>query len=478
MAVMGEKPKGNGCNAGGSLCRWDEGEFSCFPPTPQLTSRWSDLDVNGDGIWSIEEAKEIQEKIKCELGVNSVEIFNVFIKFLLNRKKIIWLHPDTLDGKKIFAPYFKYAAGDIQVCAFKTTDMCPNLLKRGFFDAPLTHNTVPRVGNTVESAMEYCSNLLMGGGFCERTLPSTYSVWKKSSVGECKKPHFHPFSYTHPVTEVTKSMLSVDYEARRDYETAKGSFFITYKSIIIGLWILSMVFEAKGIILLFQWLATYATSRDGSDAVEEYDDDGDVKFKINAVQSGQRTMIAFITICRLVMLFVLSIVGTSLLLKQTSYMGLVMDAVSLVFVLEIACILYTQGIRPKAQEEIAEHVDPMEVKLIGPEFLKKDASLQDILWMVLTCVLVLVVMYEYQTMTVIPLYDALECVCLVKGEKCLEANLFDYDYWYEYWHKTTPQIFKDIAKLKASIGSASLTQQQTFGSMLASAAQSAQKAIV
>eukprot|EP00747_Dinoflagellata_sp_TGD_P105826 gnl/TRDRNA2_/TRDRNA2_169668_c1_seq4.p1 gnl/TRDRNA2_/TRDRNA2_169668_c1~~gnl/TRDRNA2_/TRDRNA2_169668_c1_seq4.p1 ORF type:complete len:584 (-),score=105.41 gnl/TRDRNA2_/TRDRNA2_169668_c1_seq4:105-1856(-) len=470
MAVMEEKD--DGCKKGGSLCSWKDGQFTCFPPTPQLSSRWHDLDINGDGVWTIEEAKEIQEKIKCELKVNSVEIFNVFVKFLLNRKKIIWLHPDTLAGKKIYEPYFKYAAGDIQVCGFKTTDMCPNMLKRGFFDAPLTHNTVPRVGNTIESAMSYCFALLEGGGFCERTLPSTYSVWKKSAVSECKSPRFDPFVYTHPVTGEAKSMLAVDYEARKDYENAKGTFFITYKSIIIGLWILAMVFEAKGITLLLQWMITYPSpkNKDGSDCVEEYDDNGDVKFKIKSVMFNQRVLFGLMILARFVMLWVLSIVGTSLLLKQTSYMGLVMDAVSLVFVIEIAGILYTQGIRPKAQTEIADHIDPMPVKLLGPKSLTDDASLQDVLWLLFAFAVVGWIMYEYQTTTVIPLYDALECTCVVKGDKCREANKFDYDYWYEYWKVTTPQIFKDIAKLKASV---SFAQKRSFGGLLSKSAQAA-----
>eukprot|EP00747_Dinoflagellata_sp_TGD_P193022 gnl/TRDRNA2_/TRDRNA2_58673_c0_seq1.p1 gnl/TRDRNA2_/TRDRNA2_58673_c0~~gnl/TRDRNA2_/TRDRNA2_58673_c0_seq1.p1 ORF type:complete len:572 (+),score=129.08 gnl/TRDRNA2_/TRDRNA2_58673_c0_seq1:97-1812(+) len=467
MAIMEEKD--DGCKKGGSLCSWKDGEFTCFPPTPQLSGRWDELDLNGDGIWSLQEAEEVQEKIKCEFKVNSVEIFNVFVKFLMNRRKIIWLHPDTVAGKKIYEPYFKYAAGDIQVCGFKTTDMCPNLLKRGFFDAPLTHNTVPRVGNTIESAMDYCFGLLQKEGFCERTLPSTYSVWKKSAVAECKAPRYDPFVYTHPVTGTSKSMLAVDYEARKNYEEAKGTFFITYKCIIIGLWILAMVFEFKGIVLLLQFLATFASSKDGSDAVEEVEENGEVMYKIKSMMSGQRAMIGFITFCRFVMLWVLSIVGTSLLLKQTSYMGLVMDAVSLVFVIEIAGILYSQGIRPKAQEEVVDHIHPMPVDLLGPEFLTKDASLQDVLWLIFAFTVVAIIMYNYQTKTVLPLYDALECTCVVKGERCREARVFDYDYWFEYWHKTTPQIFKDVAKLKEE-ARAAFVQRHSFSTLLQKAA--------
>eukprot|EP00747_Dinoflagellata_sp_TGD_P212520 gnl/TRDRNA2_/TRDRNA2_85607_c1_seq1.p1 gnl/TRDRNA2_/TRDRNA2_85607_c1~~gnl/TRDRNA2_/TRDRNA2_85607_c1_seq1.p1 ORF type:complete len:561 (+),score=120.88 gnl/TRDRNA2_/TRDRNA2_85607_c1_seq1:247-1683(+) len=461
--------KTDGCNKGGSLCFLEDGLFTCAPPTVQLTSRWDDLDLNGDGIWTFEEAEEVAEKIHCQLKVNVLEVFQVFVRFLENRKKIIWLHPDVLAGKAIHLPYFKYAAGDIQVCHFKTTDMCANLLKRGFFDAALTHSTVPRVGNTTQSAMKYCHALLADGGFCEATLPSTYSVWKKKAVEECKKPYFFPFVYTHPVTGDPKSMLSVDYEARRDYEMAQGPFFIMYKSFVVALWILSMVYEAKGLILIFNFLIVYPSSQDGSDAVEEYENDGSVKYKINKMQGGQRAMITFLTVCRLAMLAVLSVVGTSLLLKQISYMGLVMDAVSLVFVLDIATILYSQAVRPKAQSEIADNVDPMQVRLLAPDMLRKNPALQDVLWLVVVVVIVAVIMTHYQIATVLPLYDALECTCVVKGESCREARLFDYDYWYEYWHKGTPQIFRDVAKLKAE---ASLIQQSTFGKQLLKAAKS------
>merc|ERR1719161_1087554 len=121
-------------------------------------------------------------------------------------------------------------------------------------------------------------------------------------------------------------------------------------------------------------------NKDASDCVEEYKDGEDTKFKINAITFVNRIAFGGVIIARFLMLWVLAIVGNSLLLKQTSYMGLVMDAVSLVFVIEIASILYTQGIRPKAQSEIAECIDPMPVQVLGPKFLTEDASLQDVLW--------------------------------------------------------------------------------------------------
>merc|ERR1719379_1962762 len=144
-----------------------------------------------------------------------------------------------------------------------------------------------------------------------------------------------------------------------------------------------MIYEARGILLILNWIIVYPRSEDGSDAVEEYQDGEDVKYKINKVQSGQLAAMGVLTVIRLVMLAVLTVVGTSLLLRSTSYMTLIMDGVALVFVLDIASILYAQAVRPKAQEEIQDHVDPMEVRLLGPDTLKKQPALQDMLWLLL-----------------------------------------------------------------------------------------------
>ncbi|CAK0846431.1 unnamed protein product [Prorocentrum cordatum] len=154
---------------------------SCAPPSVQLSGRWVELDTDGDGNWTREEAQAAASELYCKYHVNAVEVFDVFVTFLVNRENIIWIHPAVRAGKGIPKSYFKYAAGDIIMCGYRNADMCPNLLKRGFFDAPLKHGTVPRVGTTTSSALKYCYDMLDEGGICDRTLPSTYTVWKKSS---------------------------------------------------------------------------------------------------------------------------------------------------------------------------------------------------------------------------------------------------------------------------------------------------------
>ena len=93
--------------------------------------------------------------------------------------------------------------------------MCAHLLARGYFDAALKHNTVPRVGNIIDSALEYCYELLKGGGMCERSLPSTYTVWKVKSDKECRAKSFNKFVYQHPSSGDFKSMVAVDKGEKR-----------------------------------------------------------------------------------------------------------------------------------------------------------------------------------------------------------------------------------------------------------------------
>merc|ERR1719183_3277674 len=104
--------------------------------------------------------------------------------------------------------------GDIIMCGYRNEAMCRNVLQRGYFDAPLKYGTVPRIGNTTMSALDYCIDLLREGGTCDRVLPSTYSVWKIQSDEECGEKWYSKFVYKHPTTGSAKSFLAVDYEAR------------------------------------------------------------------------------------------------------------------------------------------------------------------------------------------------------------------------------------------------------------------------
>lgn len=449
-------PKPPDCNPGGSLCFVEDGVFTCAPPTVQLTGRWDELDTNKDGIWTREEVEANREELKCKYVVDPIEVFDVFINFLKSREKVLWLHPDIKEGRAIAKPYFTFAAGDIIMCGYRNKDMCGNVLKKGAFHVPLKYHTSPRVGTSIDSALKYCYDLLRPGGTCETFLPSTYSVWKIEATTQCLAPHYSKFVYTNPGNNVTKSLLKVDYEARGAYETSKTTLFKTYKCIIIGMWLMAMMVELKDMIIIFTWCARFPSDAgmEPHEAVEMNhedpdDEESDVKYKINAISSSHRMNVLALNLVRFFLTTVLAFVGVNFLLNQTDYIGLLMDGVALVFVVEIAQILYSQVLRVSIREQ-TEALEPMEVEMFGIEYLNARPALMDFLWFT-GCVLVaIIVLWHYSETLVNPLYDALECTCLGEGENCREAQRFSYDFWYNYWKVDVPKVFEDVDAMKSA----------------------------
>merc|ERR1719428_2096195 len=237
-------------------------------------------------------------------------------------------------------------------------------------------------------------------------------------------PSFTKFVYENPGNGVVKSLLEVDYEARKKYALSKTMTFKIYKCIIISLWLLSMLFELKDITIVF------------------------------------RTAVGLMTICRFVLTCTLTLVGVSFLLKQTSYIGLLMDAVALVFIVEIANILYTQVLRNEIREQ-CESLNPMTVPMYGVKALNERPALVDMICLAGIMVTTLLVMWFWNDNAVEPLYGALSCACLSEGEKCHEANKFDYDFWYKYWKLDVPDIFRQVDELKKGGGAAASALLQT-----------------
>jgi len=462
------EPAPEKCNMGGSLC-FNENKtmVSCAPPSVQLTGRWPELDTNGDGIWTREEVEAAQKELQCKYIVNPVEVFDVFINFLRTREKILWLHPDVKSGKAIPKAYFWFAAGDIIMCGYRNEYMCPNLLKRGFFHGPLKHHTAPRVGKTIDSALSYCYELLKPGGTCQTFLPSTYSVWKVASASQCKSESFAKFVYENPGSGVKKSLLEVDYGARKSYALSKTLKFQVYKCIIVSLWLLAMLFEFKDITIAFTWVLRFPDAKEfGEDAVkEEEDENGDTTYVIQGITSSHRYMVGLMSALRFVLTCVLTFVGVSFLLKATDYIGLLMDAVALVFIVEIAIILYSQVLRSEIREQV-EALAPMEVPMYGIDSLNRRPALVDIICLVVLCCVTATIIYQWTESAVNPIYDALSCACLNDGEKCLEYNKFSYDFWHKYWTEDVPEVFRTVAELKKSAGASLLETARTTRSTL------------
>lgn len=452
-------PSGASCNKGTSLCFKDNRTFTCAPPSVQLTGRWEELDTDKDGVWTLEEVESSREELKCKYTADPIEMFNVFREFLLGREDKIWIHPDLRAGTGIHSAYFTYALGDIAMCGYRNQDMCSNLLQRGVFDGALKHGKAPRVGTTIKSALDFCYDLLKPGGRCERLLPSTYAVWKTESVSQCLGPSFSKFTYTHPSSGAEKSLLEVDYKARKDYAVSKTPIFLVYKCIIVTLWLLTMYEELKEITIIFTWMLRFPDAGQFKNAVTEQEHGhGQIRYTIQGITKTHRVTMAVVNSMRFIMVCVLASVGVSFLLKQTCYVSLLMDGIALVFVAEIARVLYAKVLRPQIREQ-CEDIESMHVPMYGINALNTRPALTEIVCVVLLFAAATALLGYYNSFVVAPLYNALECTCLSKGEHCREATRFSRGFWDDYWGSTVPAVYDDIAMLKEDASGGKLARE-------------------
>jgi hypothetical protein len=445
---------GSKCNDASSLCFNDNGNFSCAPPSIQLTGRWEDLDTNKDGTWTREEVIAAEETLKCKYAVNPVEVFDVLINMIKKRSHLIWIHPDIAEGKAIHFAYFQYAIGDITMCGYRSDQMCPNLVQRGYFDSAFIHGTAPRVGKTTETALHYCRSLLQDQGVCEELLPSTYTVWKIASGMECGSESYSKFKYKNPGTKLTKSLLEVDYSARGEYELAQGNWFRIFKGIVLAIWTLIMYCEYKEII---KFVALAAYFPDANEYGEDYvlieqdpADPEDVRYRLQGISQKHRVCIAVLCVVRMCLTTSLCVVGMSYIIKTNSYPDLLMNGVALAFVAEIAAVLYAQVLREEIRDQ-TEDIKPIKVPMFGIYELNKLPALVDILGLLLVFVVCYAIMEWQLKFIVKPVFAALECTCLQVGEDCYEAQLFDNQFWNNYWYKTVPWIYSEVEKMKAAL---------------------------
>merc|ERR1719161_997129 len=160
-----------------------------------------------------------------------------------------------------------------------------------------------------------------------------------------------------------------------------------------------MVMEIKDIIIVLTWCARFPDAKDfGDEAVIAAEDGGSMN-TIQGITFSHRISVAFMTLFRTVLVSVLTFVGISFLMKCTGYIDLLMDAVTLVFIEEIANIIYTQALRPQIRDE-AESMTPMTVPMFGIEALNKRPALVDMLWFFGVWIASITIIVQYDKSTV------------------------------------------------------------------------------
>jgi hypothetical protein len=448
-------PQHQKCNDGQSLCSKDaNGTYTCSPPTLQLIGRWDELDLDKDGVWTRDEVLKARADLKCKYAVDPLEVFNVVVSLIKERQDHIWIHPDVKNGKALNKHYFTYIMGDIAICGYRNEDMCGNLIKRGVFDAPLKNANVPRVGSSINSAVDFCHDLLAPRGLCERVLPSTYGTWKIESVQECEEPKFRKFVHKDPKGYTVKSLLEVHYKAPMRYEVAQTPIFMMYKGCIILLWFVLVIAQLREVTKTMTWVFQLPFRIDGLSPREmevaglDPNSCALTKAAIEGMSGRHRVVLGLVTFFRIGMLGVLLYVGLNFLGRQTDYIGLLLDGVALLFIVEVAVILYDRVLRQEVRTHWEER-EPIELVKVGLKGLTSRPDVTDMLWFCFIVCLAVLFLLFYTRYTVLPVYDALQCTCASEGPNCREAHVFSSSFWDQYWSKDVPASINGIMALKA-----------------------------
>jgi hypothetical protein len=205
------------------------------------------------------------------------------------------------------------------------------------------------------------------------------------------------------------------------------------------------------------WVLQIPTTQD-SNNVSKSDE-------IHTISKFHQYSLEIVTFFRMCTVIVLLWIGLNFLARQTDYIGLLLDGVALIFIVEVEEIVYTRVIRQDARTAWEDR-KAIPLKKIG--LFAGSPDLLDLAWFFFLVVCAIIFMSYYTTTVVAPLYDALKCACLSEGEHCFEAHAFSYAFWQQYWLEDVPQSIAQISRLKMK-GMFSLVELDSASSTVASA---------
>jgi len=98
-----------------------------------------------------------------------------------------------------------------------------------------------------------------------------------------------------------------------------------------------------------------------------------------------------------------------------------------------------------------EEREPIELKKVGLPSLTRRPDITDLVWFLIVGVMAISFLMYYTKALVEPLYDALQCACLSRGDTCHEAHVFSHKFWNQYWRHDVPSSIEAINQLMSGL---------------------------
>mmetsp|Transcript_86464 Transcript_86464/g.153116 ORF Transcript_86464/g.153116 Transcript_86464/m.153116 type:complete len:792 (-) Transcript_86464:78-2453(-) len=479
-----------------AICRLKNSTMDCAPSSFAFTGSWEDLDKDGDGLWTLEEARADEANLGCKLGMSVEEVFRSVCRGVVRDAK------DTADHSYAtpFVPFsveqrraipkadFDQWRGLVTICVASDVARCSELVSKGIFDAVIgAPNPRMHRGGVVDldSAIDYCQRLLVPGGLCEKTLPGTYMMYRARVSEKCGSPTYSPgrrHVNPHDERDVT-SVVEVSYSNVYDYFKCSSGTFSFFLALILFLWYTNLVVEAQNILQLADFIINFpidakgsnplltpsmkdAVSRAGShhliwsasqsfrhasqslslfQAEPKAEEEGealqspDNSKVIKSISRLHKITCVLMFGVRCFLLGYMMDVGSIFLLYTKSYDDLLLNAVALAFIFDLPEFLYMFLVN----DSIKGNLDDASIAAY-PTMLPargwRGAMINKSLWGIILIPSIVIAQVVYNKhVNILPGLEALRCTCFQEGENCKTAHYLQKDWWETYW--------QDVAKV-------------------------------
>jgi hypothetical protein len=444
------------------LCRKVNGDLSCQPGSVQFVYEWTNLDTNGDGVWSAEEASADQANLKEKLGVSPPTIFNNIISGLRasrdfeesrGKNRTLYLTSDVDYERAIPKAYFNYWAGDAMMCTFFDSSSCEAAAKDGVFEEALRPGRMSADAKGIrdlDSAIQYCYRMLSPGGGCEVALPTDFKRNREQRWGRCgKRTLVEGGKYTSPYDpDQSVHILRASYSSLSAYDRATSRLFLFFLALLIMLWLLALMDEWREILKFAEFLVVFpgiAPGTQGGEIIAKGDDGP--SYRITGLSRKHRAVLVVVFITRLAVIITLTRFGTKFQLVQTNYLDLVINSLALTFILTIDSMLFAMVEKDVADEVRGAKPLRFRTRLPTEGFLgyclKKECWGLFLLPILSVCIVLYVNSRDKE-----PILKALMCACVQEGETCLDSMVYKGAWWSSYWSRVLPAAMHQIEALR------------------------------
>lgn len=467
------------------LCKTDaNGTYSCMAPSIYFTKRWRELDLDGDGVWTMSEAVAREKELKTNrshhhgasvraswIAWRPTLVFSNIVNGLKHRasyleeefNRTLYLSSDLKSRRAISKAYFLYWTGDAMMCTKFGKFSCESVVASGLFDAALAKGRMAAASKGIsdyDSAAKYCQSMLSEGGGCEQSLPASFKENTLARTDMCGavalrggKAVANPKDSSDVIAVMEPSYKEIDLQKQ-----AYHSVFLFFKMLVMFIFYSSVVEEIGDLIKSGEFLIVFPGVKSASDPGgilldEEDRTEEEKKYRITGVSRKHRAAMVVLYLFRVAILTILCKFGSWFLLAESRYIELVMNALALGFITGIDEMVYTTFMVPVMENEDEdgfETVEQIEYISVIPEpstmigyFFSKEC------WalILIPCLSVFVVLYNASTVRG-PLIEALTCTCLQQGPNCAESMVHQEAWWNHYWTRVLPNAMHQIEALR------------------------------